>query len=217
MTYGTMQARIADELGRPDLTPHIKKAIQSALRFYESERMWFNEAEATATTVSGEENIAVPTDLIEIDVLTLTQSSVRERLARKSYAWIRQHSEVATATAIPEHYAYYADQLWLYPVPNGAYTLTMSYVQRLGTLNDPGDTNAWMTHGEELIRNRAKYDLLSGRGKDYRGAAALEVLVDQAYWNLRGKATEKTSTKVLAVDGGLVARRGTEYNINTDT
>ena len=39
---------------------------------------------------------------------------------------------------------------------DGTYALSLSYLKRESALVNDTDTNAWMTHGEEVIRSRAK-------------------------------------------------------------
>ena len=51
-TYGTMQDRIADELMRSDLTTHIQKSIQTAIKKYEREEFYFNVTTGTLSTVA---------------------------------------------------------------------------------------------------------------------------------------------------------------------
>lgn len=195
--YGTMQNRIADEIARTDLGAQIRDAIQSAIRLHESERFWFNESEATASTVAGQAGYAVPSDFLEADDLTLTVSGNRYPLVPRGYDWLRQVSVTEASRGRPGSWAIYADQLWLYPVPDGAYTLTLSYLKRLAALSASGDTNAWMTHGEELIRARAKADLFANVIRDFDEAIAMKAVETEALANLRIKSAKKISTGKL--------------------
>jgi hypothetical protein len=43
-TYSELQAELADELNRTDLTTQIQKAIQEAIRKYERKRTYFQRA-----------------------------------------------------------------------------------------------------------------------------------------------------------------------------
>jgi hypothetical protein len=211
--YGTIIARIGNELAVPALVPRVPDAIQAAIRFYESERFWFLEGEATASTVASQQAYAVPTDFLEGDALTLTNSDIRYMLKRRPWSWMRRWNIDTTVTAQPWNWSYYADQFYLWPVPDAVYTLTLSYLKRLATLSAYADTNAWMTHGEELIRERAKYDLVShGPVRDYQWLAQLQSCVDVAFRNLRAKSEQKVSTGILSVDQSLI--QDTPYNVN---
>lgn len=172
MTYSDMQSRIADELARSDLTSQIQNAILSAILFYQSNRFWFNEDRSIVfTTVSGQEfytssdNASIP-NLLEIDAITLTSNSNRYDLTARPYEYLEKISVNASITGLPTDYAYYNQQLRLYPVPNGAYSTRISALKRLTTLSLGSDTNAWTTDGEELIRCRAKMDLFSSVVRD---------------------------------------------------
>jgi len=212
---GLMTARINDELGDARSSGRIPNAIQAAIRFYESERFWFNEGESCASTVVDQQAYATPTDYLEPDSLTVTDTveDVRYTLTRRSWSWIRLHLIDQDTKTRPDDWAYYADQIWLYPVPDQVYTLTMSYLKRLDTLSAFTDTNEWMTHGEELIRSRAKWDLLLHTIRDYDAAQSMAGAVEDALFNLRGKSEQKISSGKMSFDDGLMTNRGS-YNIN---
>ena len=199
--FGTMQNRIADELARTDLTAQIQSAIRSAIAFHESERFWFNEGESTASTVAGTQAYAVPSDFLEADALTVTVSGTRAPVTLRPWAWMRAVSVTTTSRGRPTDWSYYADQLWLYPVPDNVYTLTLSYLKRLPALAASGDANAWMTEGEELIRSRAKADLFAHVLRDFDEALAMKQLEQEALASLRAKAGAKLSTGRLMPTG----------------
>jgi hypothetical protein len=207
---GTMIARINDELALPMVAARIPNAIQAAIRYYESERLWFNEGESTASTVASQQAYAMPTDFLEPDVLTITYTTdnIRFTLKRRPWSWMRLHQIDPDTTSRPRDWSYYADQIWLYPIPDQVYTLTMSHLKRLAALSAFADTNEWMTHGEELIRTRAEWDLLFHTAKNYKAAEALERAVEKALSNLRGKSSQKISTGKLSFDDGLMTSRG---------
>ena len=210
---GTMTARINDELAIPALAARVPNAIQAAIRFYESERFWFLEGESTANTVDGQQAYAMPTDFLEPDALTILQGNIRYPMKRRPWSWLRRHNIDTNLTTLPQEWAYYADQIWLYPVPDAIYEIQMSFLKRLAAISAFADTNAWMTHGEELIRERAKYDLVrQGPARDLELAAFLKVCVNDAFRNLRGKSEQKIATGRLSFDAALTGKGA--YNIN---
>ncbi|MGI9489092.1 MAG: hypothetical protein ACR2RF_25045 [Geminicoccaceae bacterium] len=215
--YGTMIARIADELSSPVIVNRIPNAIQAAIRYFESERFWFNEGESTASTVISQASYAMPTDFLEPDLLTLTDTdeNVRYILTRRPWEWLRSHLIDPDTVARPDDWAYYADQIWLFPIPDQVYTLTLSFLKRQSALSAYTDTNDWMVHGEELIRSRAKWDLLmhSMPEKDHNMIQAMERAERRALFNLRGKSEQKIASGKLSFDDGLIVTRG-HYNIN---
>lgn len=160
--YGTMQARIVTELyGRTDLATQITDAIQSAITYYQRRKFFFNEGiDTSITTVSGTASYTVPTGFQGDDDLTLTYSNYPFPLEKRTWdEMVNLRINATQAPSVPTDYAYYADQFWLYPTPNGAYLLTLSETKNLSALSGSTDTNAWMVEGEELIRNRAKADV----------------------------------------------------------
>ena len=55
MAFSDMQAAIASELARTDLTTEIQREINNAITFYGNKAFWFNEATmAEITTVQGQ-------------------------------------------------------------------------------------------------------------------------------------------------------------------
>ncbi len=161
--YGTMQARIADELARTDLTTQIRRAIQTAIKHHERKKLKFNQATGTFSTVASQEYYS-SSDLADIPNLVLIDA-VKITIGGTSYPLVeRDFSEIdalnnGTTTGDPEFYAYYKQQIRLSPVPSAANTVTLAYVKKLAALSADGDTNAWMVDGEELIRLTAKLDL----------------------------------------------------------
>ena len=159
-TYADMYGRILDELTRSDLTSQAKNSIQSAISFYEDTPFWFNDEIATASTTASTEYYALPSDFRRDRSLTCTVNGNAYPLKRRSQKTLDNWFINSTNyTGYPSDYAIYKEQFRLYPIPNGTYTLTLSYVKQLSTLSADADTNAWMVEGEELIRSRAEYDL----------------------------------------------------------
>lgn len=165
-TYATMRTRITDEFVNESLTAaQVNSAIQSAIAHYQRERFYFTESRAqTFSTVASQEfytssdNTNIP-NLSVIDELTITVNGMRYPLNERTWDWIDMISTTTTSTGPPNDYCYYGQQLRLYPIPDAAYTIRISGLIRLTTLSADSDSNAWMTDGEELIRQRAKWDL----------------------------------------------------------
>lgn len=158
--YGTMTARVCDELTRYDLTAQAQNAIQSAIHFYENTPLWFNEEISTASTVNAQQYYALPSDFMRDRSLTCLVTVTAYPLKRRTHHTLDKWFINSTNfTGYPGDYSIYQQQIRLYPIPNGVYTLTLSYIKSLSALANDTDTNAWMVEGEELIRSRAQYDL----------------------------------------------------------
>ena len=212
-TFGTIKARINDELGRSEVVGRIPNAVLSARRFYESQRFWFLEGEATASTVADQQDYDVPSDFLEADQITLTKSNIRYPLKRRPWSWLRYRNIDTVVTSQPWNWSYYCDQIWLWPVPDEVYTLQISYLKRLTALSADADTDDWLTHGEELVRNRALYELCKHPTvRDFEAAAVFKSCTDEAFKNLRSKSEQKISTGRLSLDDALAGDGA--YNIS---
>lgn len=77
-TYAQMQAKIADDLNRSDLTGQIQREINRAIRKYASIPMWFSSTSANFTTANGQWNYdtadGLPSDIRIVDYLRINQS-----------------------------------------------------------------------------------------------------------------------------------------------
>ena len=170
-TYGDIQTRIANELNRTDLTAEIKDAIQSAIAYYAAEHFYFNEKRAYRLTVDGREYYGLPDDFVDMVIMTVTVTgNYTYKLNPRTHAYIEELNTNQSWKSRPTEFALWNDQVRIYPIPNGTYTLNLSYQAVLDTLAVNADTNAWVKvkDAEELIRQRAKVDLLENiiRGRD---------------------------------------------------
>lgn len=198
-TLGAMADRIEDELARTDLTTQIHKAIRSAVSYYERKAFYFNEAQFTLTTSSSQEyyglsdNANIPS-VGAIDSVRITVGSTRYTLEKRDFAYIDQISSSTSTVGDPTDYAYYAQQFRFYPVPNAARTIVVSGITKTTTLSATGDTNYWVTEGEELIRSRATWDLYKHVIKDREQAEDWKETELEALAALRGDDAERLST-----------------------
>lgn len=196
-TYATMRNRITDEFVNESLTTaQVNLAIQAAINHYQRERFYFTESRAqTFTTVASQEfytssdNTNIP-NLSIIDELTITINGVRSPLRERNWEWIDTVSNT-TNTSQPTDYCYYGQQIRLYPIPDAAYTVRISGLIRLTTLSADGDSNAWMTDGEELIRARAKWDLAVNILHAPELADAATALEQRAYRALKDETNRR--------------------------
>jgi len=197
-TYGDMYNRIADELwGRTDLlanatnmaTPPIQLAIQDAIKQWERERWYFNEIRTTSAfaTVAAQEfytssDSAFIGTLAHIDKMSITVSGNRLYLEPRTIEYMEDISMNPLNTGQPIDYSYYAEAIRFYPIPDAAYNVNVMYTKRFAELVNSGDTNAWMSDGEELIRLTAKMILYRDELRDVEGVANME----RAIWGAPG-------------------------------
>lgn len=174
-TLAELKARIASELDRDDLTSLIPYAISDAIDLYKSRRFRFNQARATFSTVDGTEfysTSTIPDDIGQIDAVTLTANGVRCVLDAWTYRGMQQVATNASIQGRPVAWAWYGEQMTFYPIPDGVYTVTLSYLQRIDIPASDADSNAWTTEALSLIRHSAKRMLMADTVRDDVAAGA---------------------------------------------
>lgn len=151
-TLGAIYDRInSDYLNRTDLTAETKRAVAGAVRFYERQRFWFNEASTQSVTVASSANFNLPADFLVLD-----------RLRYPAGPWslievdlhTMQDMRNGSATGKPTHFTIYAGSFTLYPTPDNSYSLTVAYVRQLPILSATtatASTNDWFSAAEDLI------------------------------------------------------------------
>ncbi|MDE2100408.1 MAG: hypothetical protein KGL39_24360 [Patescibacteria group bacterium] len=187
-SYGAMQSSIAYELGgRSDLTTQIQNAIQTAIAKWERTKFYFNEVNDTNgfSTVAGQEfytsaDHPLIGSLVHIDKIHAFVSNNRYTLTPRTWQYIEDYSVNPTVQAPPtglSDFAYYAETLRFYPLPDGAYPITISGIQRLTSLVNDTDSNAWTNDAEALIRCEAKLDIYTNILKEHEQAQAMKMMI----------------------------------------
>lgn len=78
-TYTQMQAKIADDLNRSDLTSQIQREINRAIRKYASIPMWFSSTTANFLTAAGQQSYDtadnLPSNIRIVDYVRINQST----------------------------------------------------------------------------------------------------------------------------------------------
>lgn len=218
-TYATMRTRIDDELTDTDVSDaQINKAILSAIAHYERKPFWFNETTTTFPTVNAQEyysssdNAAIDT-LIHIRSMVISISGQKTPIKPVDFNVIDDEQD-GSMIGHPYCYAYFKENIRLYPIPDGAYTITMAYIQRLTALSADGDSNAWTTDAEELIRNAAKRRIALDISHDEALAARCAVMEREAYDELMAEnRRRRPNTRLLTPGMPMLPGR---YNINRD-
>ena len=177
--YGQLAAQIAYELGQRNdlltipsgsglaLSP-INQAIQNAIAKWEREHYYFNEIESinVVSTVVGQEFYKATTwpfitSQIHIDKIWVLVSNNRYSLNPRTEQYISDTSLNPSVQGQPIDYAYYAETIRLYPIPDGAYAITVEGTQKFSTLVNTSDSNSWTTDAADLIKAEAKLDILT--------------------------------------------------------
>jgi hypothetical protein len=156
----TLKTRVAFELNRTDLTSAIADAINSAIKFYRSSRFEVNEQQATFNTVAGQESYTtatIPDDIGQIDTLRATINGRLMVLEPWTFEYLQNISTTQNTEGQPWGWAWYAQKIFFYPVPDSVYTILVSYQQRKDApANDSDSSTIWTNDLEPIIRARAK-------------------------------------------------------------
>ncbi len=204
-TYVDMQTRIADDLVDTAVTTaQIKTAILTAIADYEATRFFFNQKiNTTFSTVAAQEyygtaDLADIPNIITIDSASVTVSGFKKPLGPVDFVTMDAEQN-GTVTTVPYWRTYYAQQIRLFPMPDAVYTVTLNYHYKFAALSADADTNAWMTDGEEMIRQAAKRRLALDTLYDDAMAARCQILEDSAYDGLLAETRLKLPNKQLAI------------------
>ena len=216
-TFGDMQARIADEMQRSDLSSQIIGKIQQAVSEYEQDRFVFNEQVFSMNTVLGTEYYPLSTslldisgnplpvgadgsltELLEIDNMTVLVTFQPYNVFPKTMAWIdARQPPAAIYTGIPYFYCIFNEQVRLYPIPNNVYGMKLDVLVRFPNLVNPADTNPWTRDGKHLIRAHAKLLVYRDVLRDVGSAQLAEIERDDALTSLESKADKKLASGKL--------------------
>ena len=225
--WSTLYGRTLDEISKPFGGPDeiaVKRALISAMRHYRYHHFWFNEGNVEWDTILGKqsykpnsgadddyEDNTFPTDLLRPVQIYMQVSDRWHNLRGVTMDEIRWNVPTDSTDGYPDEWAWFAEQMWFAPVPNGAYTVRMDYVKDLGIptyqyesgiwtfyanevdseLLYDAYTNAWVVHAEELIRARAKADLFTNYYKDDANTSRAYSLEQVALRELRKQGETK--------------------------
>jgi hypothetical protein len=210
-TFAVMKARIVSETLRDDLTAtQLNNAVNDAIKQFEAERFVFNEGRYRIMTVQAQEyydltsgtlltsaGAAVGTGetLLELDDITATINSQPYRLCPRTQQGLNDW-QTSTYQGQPADYGLYGRQLRIFPLPDAAYQLDLSGLARLSPnpLSADGDTNAWMTEAEPLIRSYAKMLIYRDVLRDNDGASMAVEAVKEAQAMLGRKMAAQAFT-----------------------
>jgi hypothetical protein len=209
-TYATMRTRIADNLIDTGglTTSQINEAIQSAIKHYERKTFYFNQkVDGTFPTVAAQEyytsaDFADIPNIVKVRSANVTINGSKSPLKPFDFQVIDDEQD-GSVTGDPYAYASFAQKIRLYPIPNGAFTVKMSYVYKLAALSADGDTNAWMTDAEEMIRQAAKKRIAIDILHDDELAGRCTVLEVEAYDELMAETARRLPNTELKIPAML--------------
>ena len=205
-TYLDLQNNIATDLTRTDLTAQIKSAILDAVKFYATDRFWFNVTRSmTFPTVAGRAAYGVA-DLAQIpNIISLDRLFVID--GGSAYPLDRNEADEfeplisQPGAGKPSDYTRIDDQIILWPTPAAVYTMRPLMHYRLAPLSNDADSNAWTNDAEQLIRAHAKMVLYMNVIEDEAGAARMQGEIPAYKQKLDYETSARMSTgKIKSTD-----------------
>lgn len=190
MNFIEMQNDIADELVSESLTgEQVKKAIIRTIKRYEREEFWFARKQINFNTVPGQDYYGTAANAMIPGILKVFSMTVAEEPLRPCS--IAQLAEAPDTIGRPRNYTTDGTQLRLYPTPIDAETVQVFAWVKLPELEKESDTNAWLTEGEELIRQGAKRRLCTDILNDEKMGVKFGALESEAYLSLKAETRRK--------------------------
>lgn len=144
-TYSDLQSSVASWLNRSDLTALIPDFITLAENKLNGdlENVRSMETKTTLTTTNGVATVALPTDLLEMKRLTLVGSYSIPMKYLSPDELVADYSD--NQTGKPVVFTVSGSNLELAPVPDGAYSLELTYFQKIPALSNSNPTNWLLT------------------------------------------------------------------------
>jgi hypothetical protein len=204
-TYSELNTAVANWLDRDDLTDRIPEFIALCeARFNRLLRIRAMEYKQTATTVSGQRNLALPTGFIQMRNLQMNENPIVPMQYVTPEIYDRLYGSTLTGT--PQMYTIIADEIQLGPIPGSALTIEMLFYKKFDALTAAATTN-WMIinapdvylygcllEAEPFIMNdprvqlwatafkQAIADMQEQDNKDRHSGSALRVMNTSGYW-----------------------------------
>lgn len=198
-TLAWLKAKIASDLHRSDLTTQITDAVTSAIDHYSRESFWFMEGSSTFTTSASQVAYTASTSLRSINTVLAQVSGSKYPVKVVHYKDIDE-MDTGIETGQPIYMTYWDNAYRFYPNPNGAYPITISYTRDIGEPSASG-SNAWTTHGKELIRFRAEWDIYQNYLRNGDMAAVAKNSEMDALMSLSREDRGRRSTGTLRKSG----------------
>jgi hypothetical protein len=144
-TYAELQASVASWLNRSDLTANIPDFITLAEAQMSTDlKTRSMEAKVTLSTVAGTKTVALPTDMLEMRRLQVV-GTYNQPLSYRSPDEL-SIDYASNMSAQPIVFTVVGGNIELAPIPDGVYSLELTYQQRIPALSVSNTTNWLLTN-----------------------------------------------------------------------
>ena len=143
-TFSELQTSIANHLHRDDLTTLIPDFIRLAEDNLTADIVSRSmDVKTNLATVAGTQTVTLPTDMVEMRRLMIV-SSYNTVLKYVSPDQLSA-DYVSNITGVPQVFTIVGGNIELAPIPDSAYTLELTYKQRIPALSNTNTTNWLLT------------------------------------------------------------------------
>lgn len=143
-TYAELQASVASWLNRADLSANIPDFITLAEAQLNTDlKTRSMEAKVTLVTVAGTKTVALPTDMLEMRRLQVV-GTYNQPLSYRSPDEL-SIDFASNTSAQPIVFTVVGGNIELAPIPDGVYSLELTYQQRIPALTASNTTNWLLT------------------------------------------------------------------------
>lgn len=149
-TYAELQTAVASWLHRDDISARIVEMIalaESRMNGHIDSRSM--EARSTLTCTASNAYVTLPTDMLEMRRLLLSSTSPARALKYVTPDEITIDYPYTT-TGEPYVFAVIGGQVQLAPIPDQAYSLEITYLQKIPNLSDSATTNWLLTKAPDV-------------------------------------------------------------------
>jgi hypothetical protein len=147
--FGTLKTAIADFLNRDDLTSAIPTFVRLAeSRMDRDLRHWRMEKRSTAPLDT--QYSALPADFLQPIRFQILDGSTSELKPISMATMLQMRQDRNDEAGRPEYYALTAGGLELFPTPDGEYSASLVYYERVAALSDSNTTNWLLTEAPDV-------------------------------------------------------------------
>lgn len=200
-TLAILKSRLANDLGRDNMSTEIGDAIEDAIEFYRTRRFFFNETRSLTFTTAEDQAVYGVDDsnsiplFFDLDAVFLIDGLQNYELKKDDPQRLEFLSDSSASTGRPYRYAWFDSSFRLYPIPDGSYTVRpVGAVEKASPASETETDNVWMTHAFELIRCRAKAYLFAHVIRNIDMAGVAQAAEQQALGALRGATNRRTTS-----------------------
>ncbi len=162
VSYSTLITNIGENLHRTDIASPAAEWITDAETVMnygdgddiEGLRTGAQETITTLTCTNGTQTVALPSDYLEIRKLYITIGGIRVEMVQRPTLPMGM-DELSNIGNIPRTFIITGSNLYLFPIPNSAYVLTIDYYAKIGPLSASPYTNWLLTMAPDAYRSGA--------------------------------------------------------------